>query len=123
MFRRIWSEAVADLGHAPRFEHVYLYDAIQVVARALLLAGTQDGQSVATKIPAAAEGYDPAAGPRGFDDNGDRSTGDLGYYGLFKQSEQYDYRYYAYFHDDPPNGSFEVLGQPEIRETEFCPEC
>jgi ABC-type branched-subunit amino acid transport system substrate-binding protein len=123
LLRRIWTQAKGDLGHAPRFEHVYLYDAIQVVARAMMLAGAQDGRSVAASIPAAVKGYDPATGPIGFDENGERATGDLAYYGLFKNGTQYEYRYYSYFHDDSPNGSFQVLQEPEVRETEFCPEC
>lgn len=120
LLRRIWTQAKADLGLTPRFEHVYVYDAIQTVARALMLAGTQEGQAVAASIPAAVKGYDSATGPIELDNNGDRVTGDLDYYGLFKDGTQYEYRYYAYFHED---GGFEVLKEPEKRETEFCPEC
>ena len=89
----------------------------------MILAGTLDGHSVAAKIPTAAQGYDSAAGRIGFDDNGDRATGDTDYYGLFNQDSLFDYRYYAFFHDGSPDGRFEVLSEPEVRQTEFCPEC
>ncbi|HXZ44491.1 MAG TPA: ABC transporter substrate-binding protein, partial [archaeon] len=62
LLRRIWAQAKANLGVAPRFEHVYLYDSIQIAARALLLAGTQEGQSVAAEIPVVTNGYDSATG-------------------------------------------------------------
>jgi ABC-type branched-subunit amino acid transport system substrate-binding protein len=124
LVQRLWKQAKTELGQAPRFEHVYLYDAMQIAARAVLLAGTADGDAVATAIPAAAKGYNPATGAIRFDKNGDRASGDLAYYGLFRKDDgQFEYRYYAYFYSDSPTGRFEILPQPEHREVQFCPEC
>ena len=120
---RLWAQATRELGREPRFEHVYMYDAVQLMARAILLAGTLDGATVAARIPEAAEGYQPAAGIIRFDANGDRSSGDLDYFGLYKTGGTYEYRYYAYFYDDASGGRVEILSSPEPRTTQFCPEC
>jgi ABC-type branched-subunit amino acid transport system substrate-binding protein len=120
---RLWTQAKKELGREPRFEHVYVYDAVQVMARAILLAGTLDGATIAARIPDAAQGYQAATGVIRFDENGDRSSGNLDYYGLYKAGGRYEYRYYAYFYDDASGGRFEILKSPEPRKVEFCPEC
>jgi ABC-type branched-subunit amino acid transport system substrate-binding protein len=123
LIRRLWNEAKSELGREPRFEHVYMYDAVQLMARAILLAGTLDGTAIASNIPAAAQDYQPATGIIRFDQNGDRISGDLDYYGSFKVGANYEYRYYAYFYDDAAGGHFEILTSPQPRNVEFCPEC
>jgi branched-chain amino acid transport system substrate-binding protein len=124
LVRRLWTQAKAQLGEEPRFEHVYLYDALQIAARAVMLAGTaEDGEAVAAAIPAAVEGYNPATGLIRFDNKGDRASGDLAYYGLFQSGAEFEYRYYAYFYYDAAGGRFEVLQEPEPRYIRFCPEC
>ena len=120
---RLWSQAKTELGREPRFEHVYVYDAVQLMARAILLAGTLDGATIAARIPDAAQGYQPATGIIRFDENGDCSSGDLDYYGLFKAGGIYEYCYYAFFYDDVSGGHFEILASPEPRRIEFFPEC
>jgi ABC-type branched-subunit amino acid transport system substrate-binding protein len=120
---RLWLQATRELGREPRFEHVYVYDAVQLIARAILLAGTLDGATIAARIPDAAHQYQPATGIIRFDQNGDRSSGDLDYFGLYQGGGTYEYRYYAYFHDDAWGGRFEILSSPAIRTTRFCPEC
>jgi ABC-type branched-subunit amino acid transport system substrate-binding protein len=120
---RLWAQAKAELGRDPRFEHVYVYDAVQLMARAILLAGTLNGATIAARIPDAASGYQSATGIVRFDENGDRSSGDLDYFGQFKAGGGYEYRYYAYFYDDASGGHFEILASPEPRSVEFCPEC
>ena len=121
LLRRLWAQARSQLGREPRYEHVFLYDALQIAARAVLLAGSTDGDAVAAAIPAAAEAYAPATGPIRFDGNGDRASGNLAYYGLFQGAEGFEYRYYAFY--DAAAGRFNVLPQPERREVRFCPEC
>jgi ABC-type branched-subunit amino acid transport system substrate-binding protein len=120
---RLWTLAKKELGREPRFEHVYVYDAVQLMARAILLAGTLDGATIAARIPDAAQGYQPATGVIRFDENGDRTSGDLDYYGLHKVGSRYEYRYYAFFYDDASGGRFEILASPQPRKVEFCPEC
>jgi ABC-type branched-subunit amino acid transport system substrate-binding protein len=122
LVRRLWAQARAELGREPRFEHVYLYDAMQIAARAILVAGTaDDGLAVAAAIPTVAEGYDPAMGSIRFDENGDRASGDLAYYGLFQGQGGFEYRYFAFY--DAATDRFVVLPEPEPRQIEFCPEC
>jgi len=122
LVRRLWAQARAELGREPRFEHIYLYDAMQIAARAVLAAGTaDDGLAVAAAIPTVAEEYDPAMGSIRFDENGDRASGDLAYYGLFQGQGGFEYRYFAFY--DAAKDRFEVLPEPEPRQIEFCPEC
>ena len=115
------TQAKAELGREPRLEHIYLYDALQIAARAVLLAGEDNGDAVAAAIPAAAKGYSPASGVIRFDQNGDRESGDLAYYGLFQGDQGWEYRYYAYY--DAAADRFLVLSAPDLRLIEFCPEC
>jgi len=122
LVRRLWAQARAELGREPRFEHVYLYDAMQIAARAILVAGTaDDGLAVAAAIPTVVEEYDPAMGSIRFDENGDRASGDLAYYGLFQGQGGFEYRYFAFY--DAAADRFVVLPEPEPRQIEFCPEC
>jgi ABC-type branched-subunit amino acid transport system substrate-binding protein len=122
LVRRLWAQAKAKLGREPRFEHVYLYDAMQIAAHAVLAAGTaDDGLAVAAAIPTAVEGYDPAMGSIRFDENGDRASGDLAYYGLFQGQRGFEYRHFAFY--DAATDRFVVLPEPEPRQIEFCPQC
>ncbi len=124
LVNRLWAQATSELGREPRFEHVYMYDAVQLMARAILLAGTLDGATIAARIPDAAQGYaQPATGIIRFDANGDRASGDLDYFGLYQAGDGYEYRYYAFFYDDVSGGRFEILPSPQPRKTQFCPEC
>ena len=115
--------AEKELGRKPHFEHVYLYDAIQLMARAILLAGTYDGVSIASHIPGAAGVYDAATGPIHFDINGDRDAGDMAYTCMLPAGGDYEYQYCAYFRDDASGGYFEILKAPELRDRTFCVEC
>lgn len=119
LIRRLLVQAEANLGRPPRFEHVYAYDALQLAARAARIAGGEGGDAMAAAIRLAADGYDAATGPIQFDPNGDRSSGDLAYYGLYQSGARYEFRYYAFYLD----GRFEVLSAPEPRQVHFCPEC
>jgi hypothetical protein len=121
LVQRLWTQAKAELGQEPRFEHVYLYDAMQIAARAVRLAGSADGDAVAAAVPAAAQEYDAATGAIRFDDNGDRASGDLAYYGLFPLGGGFEYRHFAYY--DSTTDGFQILPEPAPRPVEFCPEC
>ncbi len=121
LVRRLWTQASAELGREPRYEHVYLYDACQIAARAVMRAGTDDGDAVAAAIPAVVQDYSPATGIIRLDANGDRNSGDLAYYGLFQGEQGWEYRYYAYY--DATTDHFLLLVTPEEREIQFCPEC
>jgi len=119
--RRMRAAVQAQLGREPRLEHIYLYDAMQIAARAVLLAGTAKGNAVAAMIPSATQKYAPVTGIIRFDANGDRASGDLAFYGLFKEGSTWVYRYYAFY--DSQTNQFRILSQPEKREAIFCPEC
>lgn len=121
LVRRLWGQAKAELGREPRFEHVYLYDAMQIAVRAILLAGTEEGDVVAAAIPAALAGYDPATGVIRFDENGDRASADLAYYGLFRNQGRLEFRHFAYY--DAATDRFEILLEPVPPPIQFCPEC
>lgn len=119
LLRRLLAQAEAQLGAPPRFEHVYAYDALLLAAKAAQAAESRTGGDIAAAIPLAAESYGAATGPIRFDSIGDRSSGDLAYYGLYLGDAGYEFRYYAF----NLNGIFEVLSQPEPRGVRFCPEC
>jgi branched-chain amino acid transport system substrate-binding protein len=115
------TQAQASLGSKPRAEHVYVYDAIQLMARAILLAGTYDGPAITAQIPAAAASYPAATGPFFFDGNGDRDGGDLAYTCLLPMptGSPYQYHYCAYFHGTSLIGSFDIRPDPEPRDLEW----
>jgi hypothetical protein len=119
LIERLLEQAEARLGRPPRLEHVYAYDALQLAARAACIAENGAGGAIAAAIPLAAEEYNAATGPIRFDSGGDRSSGDLAYYGLYRGAAGIEFRYYAFYLD----GSFEVLPGPEPRVVRFCPEC
>jgi len=121
LLQRLWTQAKSELGEEPRFEHVYMYDALQIAARAVRAAGSTDGDAVAAVIPAAAQGYDAVTGVIRFDDNGDRASGDLAFHGLFPIDGGFEYRHFAYY--DSATESFQLLAPPAPRPVEFCPEC
>ena len=121
LLQRLWTQAKSELGKEPRFEHVYMYDALQTAARAVRAARSTDGDAVAAVIPAAAQGYDAVTGVIRFDDNGDRASGDLAFHGLFPTDGGFEYRHFAYY--DSTTESFQILPEPAPRPVEFCPEC
>ena len=122
LLTRLWNEATAELGQPPSFEHVYLYDALEIAGRAVLRAGgATDGNALSAFIPAVAEGYAPATGSMRFDEDGDRAWADLAYYGLFRATERFEYRHFAYYYAVPDR--FELLPEPVLRPVQFCPEC
>jgi len=121
LVQRLWTQAKAELGEEPRFEHVYMYDALQIAARAVRQAGSTDGDAVAAAVPAAAQGYDAATGAISFDDDGDRASGDLAFHGLFSADGEFEYRHFAYY--DSTADAFQMLSEPAPRPVEFCPEC
>lgn len=113
------TQAQVILGFKPRAEHVFVYDAVQLMARAILLAGAYDGLTIAAQIPAAAASYPAATGPFFFDGNGDRDAGDLAYTCLLPAGGLYQYHYCAYFHGSSFGGNFDVRPDPEPRDLEW----
>ncbi len=112
-------QAEAALGWKPRAEHVYVYDAVQLMARAILLAGTYDGTSIAARIPPAALSYAPATGLIHFDPHGDRDFGDLAYTCMLPTGTPYQYYYCAFFHGSAAGGYFDILPTPQPRNMEW----
>jgi ABC-type branched-subunit amino acid transport system substrate-binding protein len=123
LVKGLWSQATTQLGREPRFEHVYVYDAVQLLARATLLAGTWNGASIAARLPEAATGYQAATGIIRFDPYGDRSSGDLDYFAQFPVGSEFEYKYVGFFYDNEAGGYFELLAEPQERNVQFCPEC
>jgi branched-chain amino acid transport system substrate-binding protein len=112
-------QAKFQLGRTPRAEHIYVYDAVQLMARAILLAGTYDGQAIADKIPQAAQSYPAATGPFFFDGNGDRDAGELAYTCMVPTGGPYEYHYCGFFHGDSLVGAFQILSAPQPRDLEW----
>ena len=109
--------AQAFLGRKPRAEHVYVYDAVQLMARAILLSKNYFGAGIAAEIPTAATSYVPATGPIFFDGNGDRDSGDLAYTCMVPTgSPPYEYDYSAFFHGNSLSGFFDMLPAPQLRD-------
>lgn len=106
-------------GAKPFAENVFIYDAVQIMARAILLAGTYDGSAIAAQIPVAAPSYAPATGPIHFDPSGDRDFEDLAYTCMLPTGTPYEYHYRAYYLGSPTGGFFDILPIPEPREIQW----
>lgn len=119
--QEVLEKARSELGSEPRFEHVFVYDALQIAARSILMADQEGSVRTASMIPTAAAEYAPVTGPIQFDHDGDRTSGNVAYYGVYPVQGGFEYYHYAHF--DSQSGSFEVLVTPVPRPLEFCPQC
>ncbi len=118
----IFSQASTTLGHAPKMEHFYLYDAMQLAAQAILQSKNTKVDTIAKALPTAAKNYQGITGVIHFDKNGDRDVSDLGYFGLYKDPSQtgdaaWSFRYYAIY--DSVSKTFKVLATPAERKGSY----
>ncbi len=116
----LMEEARSRLGHFPSYEHIYLYDAIMIAARALLVAGSGESDILRTVIPEIAETYFGATGNKALDTNGDLQDEDTAFIGVARRDDVYQLGYYA-FHDGS-RGEFSILDEPQERLWPFSPQ-
>jgi len=114
----IYNQANTTLGHAPKLEHFYLYDAMQLAAQAILQAKTTKVDTIVKALPTAAKNYQGVTGVIHFDKYGDRDVSDLGYFGLSNDKTQtgdaaWSLKYYAMY--DSASKTFKVLSTPAAR--------
>ena len=106
------------LGRYPSHEHVYLYDAVMVAARALLLSGGGDG--LTQFIPMAAGQHYGVTGWKALDGNGDLASEDTAFIGVYRTRGGYEISYYAFHYG--AWGEFNVLPEPLLRPWFFSPQ-
>ena len=116
----LMEEARTELGRYPNYEHIYLYDAVMVAAKAFLTAGCGDSESLTAAIPLVAEQHFGATGHKELDLNGDLLTEDMAFIGVVKQGDTYELGYYA-FHDGSRN-EFSIMDKPRERKWWFSPQ-
>jgi ABC-type branched-subunit amino acid transport system substrate-binding protein len=117
---RLMEEARTELGRFPSYEHIYLYDAVMIAAKAFLTAGCGKSESLTAAIPLVAEQHFGATGHKSLDQNGDLLTEDTAFIGVVKQGETYELGYYA-FHDGSRN-EFSIMDKPRERKWWFSPQ-
>ena len=114
----LMDEAKQRLGRHPSYEHMYMYDAIMVAARALLRSG--GGGELASAIRLVTDDYYGVTGWKTLDGNGDLASEDTAFIGVHHTSRGYELSYYAFHYGTW--GEFNVLEEPMRRTWFFSPE-